>query len=119
METSLSSLLILPLLRYSQFLITLAVKILPVKLQYASNITLYYAFLSQNWTVHGFYWGIYEKSQPGFVTDTLKELVALMASGQFTVHISHTFSLAEVSKKISYFLPVIKLFVVLIVYVWL
>ncbi|KAJ0101584.1 hypothetical protein Patl1_06797 [Pistacia atlantica] len=51
--------------------------------------------LVKNWTIHGLYWGSYRIHRPGFLEDSVKELLSWMARGLITVHISHTYSLSE------------------------
>ncbi|KAJ0047032.1 hypothetical protein Pint_06703 [Pistacia integerrima] len=51
--------------------------------------------LVKNWTIHGLYWGSYRIHRPGFLEDSVKELLSWMARGLITIHISHTYSLSE------------------------
>ncbi|KAL8154370.1 hypothetical protein V2J09_012130 [Rumex salicifolius] len=51
--------------------------------------------LVKNWTIHGLYWGSYKVNRPGFLEDSLKELLSWHAKGLISVNISHTFSLSE------------------------
>ncbi|MBA0727108.1 hypothetical protein Golax_000129, partial [Gossypium laxum] len=51
---------------------------------------------SQNWIVHGFYWGSYRIHQPAVLEDSVRELISWMEKGLITVHISHTYSLSKV-----------------------
>ncbi|CAN1151463.1 Quinone oxidoreductase-like protein 2 homolog [Linum perenne] len=53
--------------------------------------------LVKNWTVHGLYWGSYKIHRPPVLEDSLKELLAWMARGLITIHISHTYTLSEAS----------------------
>ncbi|MBA0572842.1 hypothetical protein Golob_000150 [Gossypium lobatum] len=50
---------------------------------------------SQNWIVHGFYWGSYRIHQPAVLEDSVRELISWMEKGLITVHISHTYSLSK------------------------
>ncbi|GAU42586.1 hypothetical protein TSUD_303020 [Trifolium subterraneum] len=51
--------------------------------------------LVKNWTVHGLYWGSYKIHRPVVLEDSLKELLSWLAKGLISVHISHSYSLAE------------------------
>lgn len=50
----------------------------------------------QNWTIHGLYWGSYGIHRPGFLEDSLRELLSWMEKGLITIHISHIYSVSEV-----------------------
>ncbi|WOK95889.1 hypothetical protein Cni_G04596 [Canna indica] len=51
--------------------------------------------LVKNWTIHGLYWGSYMLHQPGVLRKSLEELLSWLSDGLITVHISHSYSLAE------------------------
>lgn len=51
--------------------------------------------LVKNWTVHGLYWGSYRIHCPGVLQSSLQELLSWLARGLISIHISHTYSLAE------------------------
>ncbi|GMH15472.1 hypothetical protein Nepgr_017313 [Nepenthes gracilis] len=51
--------------------------------------------LVKNWTIHGLYWGSYRMHRPGFLEDSLKELLSWFERGLISIHISHIYSLAE------------------------
>ncbi|KAG2724045.1 hypothetical protein I3760_02G199900 [Carya illinoinensis] len=53
--------------------------------------------LVKNWTVHGLYWGSYRIHRPGVLEDSIRELLSWLARGLITIHVSHTYSLSEVS----------------------
>ncbi|XP_050210935.1 uncharacterized protein LOC126661167 [Mercurialis annua] len=51
--------------------------------------------LVKNWTIHGLYWGSYRIHRPVVLEDSIRELLSWMEKGLITIHISHTYSLAE------------------------
>ncbi|KAL9258753.1 Quinone oxidoreductase-like protein [Drosera capensis] len=51
--------------------------------------------LVKNWTIHGLYWGSYRTHRPGFLEDSLKELLSWLARGLISINISHMYRLSE------------------------
>ncbi|CAO2816167.1 unnamed protein product [Amaranthus hypochondriacus] len=51
--------------------------------------------LVKNWTIHGLYWGSYRMHCPSVLEYSLQELLSWLARGTISIHISHTYSLAE------------------------
>ncbi|TYG35786.1 hypothetical protein ES288_D13G011100v1 [Gossypium darwinii] len=71
--------------RYTHFLLLLVF----------NSIFKHVSHSSQNWIVHGFYWGSYRIHQPAVLEDSVRELISWMEKGLITVHISHTYSLSK------------------------
>ncbi|GAB2288004.1 hypothetical protein Dimus_022351 [Dionaea muscipula] len=54
--------------------------------------------LVKNWTIHGLYWGSYKIHRPGFLEDSLKDLLSWLAKGLISINISHTYRLSELDQ---------------------
>jgi NADPH:quinone reductase-like Zn-dependent oxidoreductase len=54
--------------------------------------------LVKNLTVHGLYWGSYQKFQPQTMQESMQSLLELLRNGSLHVPISHKFSLYEANK---------------------